>query len=326
MPASQRVKELDGLRALSFLSVFQMHLPWNGGGAWFGYAVDVFFVLSAYLLGSRLLAEREATGTIDVRSFYKRRILRIWPLYYIVLAVAWVVSGPADRHLIPAFAGFFGNFLVGAQGHWPAPILVPLWSLCVEEQFYAAVPWLVRSRRTLRIAAWTIIVSSALLRIPFFYADVLGVGDLSWCAVFRFDALGIGLLLATEPKLPRFSTPIRWVVLAAGVYLIVYGSQCGVRLMSVIAMGAGVIVLAALSGPDVVLGHPVLTWLGERSYGLYILHAIALVFFNWQAMPALVVTVAAAAFSYRFLELPCIAYSRSRSSTISYSPSFGRFW
>src|SRR5882724_12013068 len=144
----RRVVELDGLRALSFLSVFQMHLPGQSGGAWFGYAVDVFFVLSAYLLGSRLLAEREATGTLDVRRFYKRRIFRIWPLYYIVLAVAWAVCGPADRRLLPAFAGFFGNFLVGAQGHWPAPILVPLWSLCVEEQFYLAVPWLVRSRRT----------------------------------------------------------------------------------------------------------------------------------------------------------------------------------
>jgi len=252
----------------SFLSVFQMHLPGQGGGAWFGYAVDVFFVLSAYLLGSRLLAEREATGTIDVRRFYKRCIFRIWPLYYIVLAVAWAVCGPADRRLIPAFAGFFGNFLVGAQGHWPAPILVPLWSLCVEEQFYVAVPWLVRSRRTLRIAAWTIIVTSALLRIPFFWAAVLGVGDLTWCAVFRFDALGVGLLLATEPKLPKLSAPIRWAVLAAGAYGIVYCSQAGIHLMPLIAISAGVIVLAALSGPDVVLGHPLLTWLGERSYGL----------------------------------------------------------
>src|SRR5438270_9531994 len=85
----RRVKELDGLRALSFLSVFQMHLPGQAGGAWFGYAVDVFFVLSAYLIGSRLLAEREATGIVDVGRFYKRRIFRIWPLYYIVLAVAW---------------------------------------------------------------------------------------------------------------------------------------------------------------------------------------------------------------------------------------------
>jgi peptidoglycan/LPS O-acetylase OafA/YrhL len=100
----RRVKELDGLRALSFLSVFQMHLPGQGGGASFGYAVDVFFVLSAYLIGSRLLAEREATGRIDARRFYRRRIFRIWPLYYIVLAIAWVVCGPDDRRLIPAFA------------------------------------------------------------------------------------------------------------------------------------------------------------------------------------------------------------------------------
>jgi hypothetical protein len=88
----RRVKELDGLRALSFLSVFQMHLPGQGGDASFGYAVDVFFVLSTYLIGSRLLAEREATGRIDARRFYRRR-----------------------RRQIPAFAGFFGNFLVGAQ-------------------------------------------------------------------------------------------------------------------------------------------------------------------------------------------------------------------
>ena len=59
------------------------------------------------------------------------------------------------------------------------------------------------------------------------------------------------------------------------------------------------------------------TWLGERSYGLYILHAIALVFFRWQAMPALVVTIAAAALSYRFMERPCIAYSRKENTGTS---------
>jgi len=143
---------------------------------------------------------------------------------------------------------------------------------------------------------------------------MLGVGDLAWCAVFRFDALGVGLLLATEPKLPTLSTPIRWGVLAIGVYGIVYGSQAGIHFMPLIAFGAGVVVLAGLSGPDVVLGHPVLTWLGERSYGLYILHAIALAFFRWQAMPALIATVASAALSYRFIELPCIAYSRRENT------------
>ncbi len=306
----RRVTELDGLRALSFLAVFQHHLPGQSNSNWLGYAVDVFFVLSAYLVGSRLLQERETTGTIDVGRFYKRRIFRIWPLYYIVLAVAWVVSAPPDRQLIPAFAAFIGNFTVGSMGHWPAPILVPLWSLCVEEQFYLAVPWLVKSRRALRVAAWTLLLAGTALRAPLFWADVLGVGNLTWYSVFRFDALAVGLILATEPKLPKLSTPVRWVVLLAGMYGLMYFTRSPVLYMPLIAISAGVIVLAALSGRDTILGHPLLTWLGERSYGLYLIHGGVLIFLQWQALPALVITVLLAALSYRFIELPCILYSR----------------
>ncbi len=114
--------------------------------------VDVFFTLSGFLITKLLLEEREKHGRIDLKAFYARRTLRIWPVYYTALGVAVLASvlfGPRFllplgctesprlyRVIYPAFALFVGNYV---EGSLPSPINV-LWSLCVEEQFYVLFP------------------------------------------------------------------------------------------------------------------------------------------------------------------------------------------
>ena len=150
--------ELDILRFLAFLSVFIFHLPGYRGDFYAhlgfvgsvcligGFGVDLFFALSAFLITRLLLDERRTTGRLEVRLFYMRRILRIWPLFFFFLGLTFVLSrsvylfamriSPTSSATwtrgIPGLALLLGNF-VGATAN---PVIAPLWSICAEEQFY----------------------------------------------------------------------------------------------------------------------------------------------------------------------------------------------
>src|SRR5579875_150007 len=179
---------LDGLRALAFLMVFGQHylsLAWG----WTG--VNVFFVLSGFLITGILFDSRD--DPFRVRNFYVRRTLRIFPLYYGVFA-GLVLLGPVmhwrwDRVwlLWPLYLGNFLRFVspaalipkssleLAADAHLTSLALPRtelylghLWSLCVEEQFYLLWPWvvfLVRKRRTLLWICAAAVVAGPLLRL-----------------------------------------------------------------------------------------------------------------------------------------------------------------
>jgi peptidoglycan/LPS O-acetylase OafA/YrhL len=159
--------ELDALRFFAFLMVFLHHaFPhqpefWTklgvpsvlatalaGIGATGAFGVSLFFVLSAYLITELLLREKEQVGSLDVKSFYVRRILRIWPLYFFFLALAvalqWVVPG---QHMGwragLAFSALAGNWYIVFIG-FPSSVIFPLWSVSIEEQFYLTWPLVVR--------------------------------------------------------------------------------------------------------------------------------------------------------------------------------------
>src|SRR6478672_7551315 len=159
--------ELDALRFFAFLGVFIFHAAprtmdfYNAAGYphWlssllisiFGagaYGVDLFFALSAYLITSLLLRERSATGALDLRGFYVRRILRIWPLYlaFVAFAAVMAVAIP-EQHLplryVAGFSLLSGNWVYVFYG-LPASFAIPLWTVSIEEQFYLAWPLALR--------------------------------------------------------------------------------------------------------------------------------------------------------------------------------------
>ncbi|AXY77533.1 acyltransferase [Paraflavitalea soli] len=163
---------LDGLRFISFLVVFLHHcylsffsylqtsspVAFSIQSFLFKYGtlgVNFFFVLSGFLITYLLIREKEVTGTIHVGNFYIRRILRIWPLYYLCLFIGFVVfamlkkmSGEVPQESANAWYYIFliGNF--DYLNTWPvkpdAILLSVLWSVCVEEQFYLAWPVILR--------------------------------------------------------------------------------------------------------------------------------------------------------------------------------------
>jgi peptidoglycan/LPS O-acetylase OafA/YrhL len=172
------VPAFDGLRGVAILPVMLLHvgadsLP-NGPllyqltRGWFG--VDLFFVLSGFLITWILTAEVEATGTIDLKRFYGRRVLRLGPAYISMLVA--VLVGAALLHrpeirdvpkVIPALVTYTYNYQIAAGGpHFD--VLVVLWSLCVEEQFYLIWPTILRklgSRRALAFCVIAILATSA---------------------------------------------------------------------------------------------------------------------------------------------------------------------
>ncbi len=119
-----------------------------GIGATGAFGVSLFFVLSSYLITELLLREKDLIGTLDVRSFYIRRILRIWPLYFAFLALAvilqWIVPG---QHVTLRAGMWFsllaGNWFIVFHG-FPSSVIFPLWSVSIEEQFYITWPAIVR--------------------------------------------------------------------------------------------------------------------------------------------------------------------------------------
>src|ERR1700737_1527592 len=161
--------ELDGLWFFAFLAVFLSHVAQFSNGAneakpaiiqifnLIGrFGVDLFFALSAYLLTVLMIREKDRFGSLDVRAFYMRRLPRIWPLYF-----TWIAALMLTRHFWSDYSlGFFVPWLLFA-GNFQASlieinslVILPLWSLSVEEQFYLIWPLLVRNltRRGLVVA------------------------------------------------------------------------------------------------------------------------------------------------------------------------------
>jgi peptidoglycan/LPS O-acetylase OafA/YrhL len=155
---------LDGLRALSIVPVVWHHAtsgPVEGVLGRGPLGVDLFFAISGFLITTLLLREREQRGAVALGAFYARRSLRIFPLYYAVLAGfvlhAWLVRepGPVRDHFlrsIPWYATYTSNwFADNAVSH--AVVFSFAWSLAAEEQFYLGFPWVLRVAKGLAPAA-----------------------------------------------------------------------------------------------------------------------------------------------------------------------------
>ncbi|MBS1953117.1 MAG: acyltransferase [Cyanobacteria bacterium SZAS-4] len=187
--------ELDGLRTVGFFYMFMAHssiIPQPGSHFflvdWYNVVVkwgviglDMFFVLSGYLITTLLLKERLKNGNISLPLYFKRRMLRIWPLFYLVIFVgAFVIPFVSTRHLnmqmytkflwdifVPMFF-FLGNYALifkawtlqalTAGLNFPlANLFRPLWSVCSEEQFYVTWPFIVRKLKSWQGLSLTIV-------------------------------------------------------------------------------------------------------------------------------------------------------------------------
>jgi peptidoglycan/LPS O-acetylase OafA/YrhL len=356
--------ELDGLRFYAFLAVFachtlppgdsfyrNMHFPWPGlwaaiarsGGA----GVDLFFVLSAYLITTLLMREREETGGISVRFFYVRRILRIWPLYFAVFAlglalvharflqrVSWYYEQRLPWYYSLGYVLFLGNWSYAFFGA-PQSICAPMWTVSVEEQFYLIWPPLMKlaSKRGMAIAA-----SIGFLLAIAIQASVVLFGVRRSFLTFNSasGSLPLGVLLALfADRLPQPSGGVRLLLVVSGLVgwvaasAMLYDDPVLSRLLSCLASGA--IFYGCLHCRNLLVNGKRIVLLGKISYGLYMLHfsglLIALTLFRPKHGFKLlagegvgfVVTVLLAAISYRWIESPFLRL-KDRFATVLSRP------
>src|SRR5919199_252739 len=236
---SPRYPELDGLRGIAILLV----VGWHYNLSPFLSGVDLFFVLSGFLLGGILLEKKEAPNYF--KAFYVRRICRIFPLYFLCLLVFLILLpvtlGWLFGDSIEMFAGdplplwsyftFTHNFAMAQLGGWGTLWLGHTWSLAVEEQFYLVLPFLIRffSRERLPYLLVGLILAAPLLRA--FLYNFHPHGDLAFYVLMpcRADSLLLGVLCAYVIRDERFLNLLRTytrvlygalaVLLAAGVAL-----------------------------------------------------------------------------------------------------------
>lgn len=360
--------ELDVLRFFAFFGVFVFHAAPRtmdfyaaaGFPAWlskllistFGagaYGVDLFFALSAYLITSLLLRERATTGKVDLRSFYVRRILRIWPLYLGFVAFAAIAARFLPWQNLPLryVAGYTllaGNWLYVFYG-LPASFAVPLWTVSIEEQFYLAWPLALR-RASIRATAFMAIAVLVVANVWRFALVLLAAPAqaMEYNTFTRLDPIALGVLIALfVDKLPTLSTRQRIALLAAGVatWIVTFWFTVVIELPKVstwqsalghllTALASAAILFSVMGSQNAFLRNKWLLYLGKISYGLYVLHEFAH-YCAMRLLPAstpmqvikqsalsLALTILLAAASYRWLESPFLrlkerfAYVQSR--------------
>lgn len=380
--SASHIPGLDGLRALAVLGVILYHAnhSWLPGGY---IGVEVFFVISGYLITMLLVREAENSGRINLGRFWLRRARRLLPALAVVLvavaAYMMITDHPAQARVrgdFVAAAGYFSNWyqIYVGQGYGEAQAFVPLrhlWSLAVEEQFYLLWPLVMlavlKAPKPVRYVAGAVfaglaLVSAIVMGVLYVGVDVdtlencalnpagywrmgercLSVNDALYLGTFtRASGLLLGAALAIfwRPEMlvrgGAAKRPERvdiagavgvlgLVVVAATMWLQEGGESLGTHFNPFVFRGGmllvdvlTLLVVAAVTLPGTraawLIGNPVLTWVGTRSYGLYLYHWPIFQVIRQQAgtgltpaqaAAALTVTVAIGEVSYRFVELP----------------------
>jgi peptidoglycan/LPS O-acetylase OafA/YrhL len=215
--APSRDQNLDLLRAVAVLSVVLYHLlqwspfdpPWLDGIAHYGaYGVDLFFILSGFLIGSIYWREERDAGQVQLMRFLKRRWLRTIPPYLGALLLAWGAVWYARGEV------FDWRYLLFLQNYGPElPYFLVSWSLCVEEHFYLVVPLLMGLTRTFKPIRPVLLAIGAIAPILFRLHDApIGVtapfGYYHTASHLHFEGLTLGFALAWL----NASRPVWWAM------------------------------------------------------------------------------------------------------------------
>jgi len=366
--------ELDAVRIFLFFGVWSYHtLPRDASfflahhfpsvlASWITTAIkacmcslDVFFILSAFLITELLLREKALKASVGLKAFYSRRLLRIWPLYFFMIALAILFARFDHRqtfgwNYVLSFLLFTGNWVMVFRGFPRATFIGPLWSVSFEEQFYLLWPLVLRkaSMQTIRNIAFGLLAVASIARFILLLRHV--GGDPLWYNSFaRLDSIALGILLAVifhGRSTFRFGLPARIALLFLGISAwMLVGRYCGLLdpvptlaggmigypLMSLGGVAVFLSVLGAAQDGASFLKNPLLAYLGKISYGLYAFHLLALRLssnlfseyhhpfsqtLSW--LCALGITFSLAVVSFRWLETP---FLRWKQKSFTYVPS-----
>ncbi|MFC0136646.1 acyltransferase [Staphylococcus petrasii] len=340
---------LDGLRAIAVIGIIIYHLnrQWLKGGF---LGVDTFFVISGYLITSLLLKEYEETGIINLKQFWMRRIKRLLPAVLallLVVGLATLIFEPQQivrvKHDMLAALFYVSNWWYIAKdvNYFEQFSFMPLkhlWSLAIEEQFYLFFPFVlvillltIKKYRNVTLIFWIVSLISLLAMVIISQPNV-GYSRVYFGTDTRLQTLLLGVILAFMwPPFKLKANPpavlqrtIDGVGIAGLVMLIIlfftvsdnssWIYNGGFYLIS----GMTLLIIASVVHPTTilakVLSHPVLVYIGKRSYSLYLWHFAVISFVHIHytdgQIPAyvyiidIILTVLFAELSYRYVETP----------------------
>ncbi|CAN2200037.1 COG1835 Predicted acyltransferases [Candidatus Nanopelagicaceae bacterium] len=328
-----RIPQIQALRAFAAMLVVIYHAGITSGGY---IGVDIFYVISGYLITGLLLRELDKTGTLGLRAFYLRRVKRLLPTSFFVLFItaitAWYLyptSMRADLGKDIAAAGIYiSNYLFA---FWQMdyqnlsaipPVVIHYWSLAVEEQFYLFWPFIILAlykkggRR--RVGQGVVAISIASFLFSLYQTSVEPIWAF-YSLPTRAWELGVGALLLYIPARIKFSQNYLWIALALFIYgtFIFRDSTPFPGTAALVPVFATAISLAAVhSWPKIInrIGtHRVIQWLGEISYPLYLWHwpllVIPAVYLGrglhiYEKLICVFVTLIFADLTHRFIEEP----------------------
>lgn len=349
------IPSLDGLRAVSILLVLLFHtntILWTSLNGWVG--VEIFFVISGFLITTLLIREEAKFGRVSLAAFYVRRSCRIFPLYYAALA-AYVVlylvlgfrtDGGALKSALPYYLTYFNDFTHWAKNGTP---FQQSWSLGVEEKFYLVWPalafalWWSRRRGRLLLA-----LAAALVVLPLW-----ALGASGHYAPYSNIMVGCALAVALHnrrlyDRLIRFSrSRLHLLAIAAAVGAVAISGQVpnvGRIVLPFFVAWAMVGFVTQQSPLCRLLDSRPMVYVGQRAYGIYLVHLLVLLFvgtatahlfpsvqFDAVGHPlsrvyevtairivvALALSLAAAEAMHRWIEAPMIARGRRWSKRIT---------
>jgi peptidoglycan/LPS O-acetylase OafA/YrhL len=362
----KRIPQIDGLRAIAILLVLSFHYINNQlvnettkiakffcFATSFGWAgVDLFFVLSGFLIGSILLLNKQKDKYFA--AFYIRRFVRIIPTYYLLIILFLIVGSIsifesnyfiAGNNVIPTWSYFFmmQNLYMGVLNNMGNDAMSVTWSIGIEEQFYLIIPFIIYyvKNNWLPFLLVILIVFANIFR---FYYTAPGVWIPAYVLpICRMDAISFGILIAwinIQFELNEFvSKYFKYLIftmfftISICAYLYIKYQDIGIIRNSLFALFFACALIIALSKPSSIYGkflaNRVLNWIGKISYSLYLFHYLILgifkviaenylvdtkpIFIIYTTTMALIFTFLFSWIVYNYIEKPTVAFGKKFS-------------
>jgi peptidoglycan/LPS O-acetylase OafA/YrhL len=276
------IKEIDGLRFFAiffvlmhhFASIFSKFIDWGY------YGVDLFFVISGFLISSILLNTKGENFSSIYKNFIGRRVLRIFPLYYCTIILLFIIGAPGAKTYIFSLLSYTFNYKFPFIPVSEPNVIGHFWSLCVEEQFYLFWPLMLiplRKKSALLLLITIIIIIFAYSQITFNWIKPLSVYNYSGLPT-RMGSLGLGALGAILEKyytLPKSWFKSLWIEILAFALLtfaLIFSIQVILGLCSLF-----LILKTAKKGFCIplinnFLSNKAVIYIGSISYGIYVFH------------------------------------------------------
>lgn len=335
-------KGLNGIRAIASIIVVIWHVDQysalfnieskgfclNGMAT---RAVDLFFVLSGFLITFLLLKEKEQYGKIDLKKFYLRRILRIWPIYYLVVLIAFLIYffnilTPENSLIISAFFYLFFLANIAFSTGYDLKAITPLWSVGVEEQFYLFWPIIISKLKKYEFFFIIIFISGAVIRVFFsFFIFNKNLDFIHFLYNFKINIMSLGALGAywiynSSKYLNLIYRKdiqiVSWSVLLISIFykplhvLSVFDSELNSIFYFVIILN-----VSNNKNTLITLENEMFKFFGKISYGVYIYHMLLIhvlsiivkkidIKFNYFSLQffILIITIFISWFSYIYFE------------------------